>query len=229
MHRGSDVPSDVEAPFPWAHYGARTCATALHADDALTPLSYHHSPLLNAFSLRSSSNSPPPLSSTSSSSSSSFVEDPRDPISSSSHSHNPHTSGSHIHSHPRARRHSLSHTRPHAHRHADASLPMHVSPSQSSHARPAWTPGEDARLRQAIAQHGEKQWAAIANEVGSRDAASCYQRWNRVLKTSIRRDPFSHEEMYKLAWLVRRLGARNFSAIAKQMPGRTDGMLFLCS
>lgn len=47
-------------------------------------------------------------------------------------------------------------------------------------AKNSWSKAESARLRQLVAQYGERDWASIANELGTnRTPAACLKQYRR--------------------------------------------------
>ncbi|EEC45510.1 predicted protein, partial [Phaeodactylum tricornutum CCAP 1055/1] len=48
----------------------------------------------------------------------------------------------------------------------------------------------------------------------------CTQRWNRVLKPSLVKGPWTEDEDRKVTELVQKYGAKKWSTIARHLPGR---------
>ncbi|CDF38231.1 unnamed protein product [Chondrus crispus] len=66
-----------------------------------------------------------------------------------------------------------------------------------------WSEQEDARLREAVSQHG-RDWAQAAAHVGNgRTNRGCRQRWLLRLQTSVSKGPFTMAEMSRLRDLLR--------------------------
>lgn len=83
----------------------------------------------------------------------------------------------------------------------------------------AWRDAEDALLREAVAQHGERRWTLVARHVGTRSDAQCYERWMSVFKPS-RRGSWTAEEDRQLMRTVDRLSAQgefHFGDVAREM------------
>ncbi|KAK4653886.1 hypothetical protein QC762_511015 [Podospora pseudocomata] len=59
--------------------------------------------------------------------------------------------------------------------------------------RGAWTPDEDRKLRQAVAQAGLK-WSAVSKMMQTRNADQCAKRWQHVLGPDHRHDAWTPEE-----------------------------------
>ncbi|RLN18848.1 myb-related protein Myb4-like [Panicum miliaceum] len=88
--------------------------------------------------------------------------------------------------------------------------------------RGAWSPEEDQRLVAYIRQHGHPNWRALPRQAGLlRCGKSCRLRWINYLRPDIKRGNFSADEEALIVRLHRELGNR-WSAIAAQLPGRTD-------
>nr|CAB3499376.1 unnamed protein product [Digitaria exilis] len=88
--------------------------------------------------------------------------------------------------------------------------------------RGAWSPEEDQRLAAYIQQHGHPNWRALPRQAGLlRCGKSCRLRWINYLRPDIKRGNFSADEEALIVRLHAELGNR-WSAIAAQLPGRTD-------
>ncbi|CAD6212900.1 unnamed protein product [Miscanthus lutarioriparius] len=88
--------------------------------------------------------------------------------------------------------------------------------------RGAWSPEEDQRLVVYIQQNGHPNWRALPRQAGLlRCGKSCRLRWINYLRPDIKRGNFSADEEALIVRLHRELGNR-WSAIAAQLPGRTD-------
>ncbi|EER91482.1 transcription factor MYB4 [Sorghum bicolor] len=88
--------------------------------------------------------------------------------------------------------------------------------------RGAWSPEEDQRLVAYIQQNGHPNWRALPRQAGLlRCGKSCRLRWINYLRPDIKRGNFSADEEALIVRLHRELGNR-WSAIAAQLPGRTD-------
>ncbi|KAK4786556.1 hypothetical protein SAY86_010389 [Trapa natans] len=85
-----------------------------------------------------------------------------------------------------------------------------------------WTPEEDELLVSYIQKHGHANWRALPKLSGLlRCGKSCRLRWINYLRPDIKRGNFTHEEEDAIIELHQELGNR-WSAIAAQLPGRTD-------
>ncbi|XP_047096129.1 transcription factor MYB4-like [Lolium rigidum] len=88
--------------------------------------------------------------------------------------------------------------------------------------RGTWSPEEDQVLADYIAQHGHPNWRALPRHAGLlRCGKSCRLRWINYLRPDIKRGNFTADEEDRIIRLHQSLGNR-WSAIAAQLPGRTD-------
>jgi hypothetical protein len=83
-----------------------------------------------------------------------------------------------------------------------------------------WTLSEDELLRAAVETHGAKNWKLIASKLTDRTEVQCLHRWQKVLKPTLVKGPWTAEEDRKVVELVGRLGAKKWSQIAANLPGR---------
>ncbi|KAJ3363697.1 Myb-like DNA-binding domain protein [Allomyces javanicus] len=96
--------------------------------------------------------------------------------------------------------------------------------------RGRFTRDEDAALRAAVTQCGEK-WSDVARLVLGRTDMQCRERYYNNVKAKMEEGPvptgeWTAEEDSKLLELVAKVGTK-WSTVAEQMPGRTDGMVRL--
>ncbi|CAL5037601.1 unnamed protein product [Urochloa decumbens] len=85
-----------------------------------------------------------------------------------------------------------------------------------------WTPEEDHKLMNYIQKHGHGSWRALPELAGlNRCGKSCRLRWTNYLRPDIKRGKFSKDEEQTILQLHSILGNK-WSAIAKNLPGRTD-------
>ncbi|KAM0930623.1 hypothetical protein ACQ4PT_000823 [Festuca glaucescens] len=88
--------------------------------------------------------------------------------------------------------------------------------------RGTWSPEEDQVLTDYIAVHGHPNWRALPKHAGLlRCGKSCRLRWINYLRPDIKRGNFTADEEDRIIRLHQSLGNR-WSAIAAQLPGRTD-------
>jgi len=83
-----------------------------------------------------------------------------------------------------------------------------------------WTKDEDDALRQAVELNGAKNWKMIAERLPHRTEVQCLHRWQKVLKPTLVKGPWTAEEDAKVVELVKQHGAKKWSLIASQLPGR---------
>lgn len=79
---------------------------------------------------------------------------------------------------------------------------------------------QDTALRHAVEQHGAKNWKAIAKFLPGRSEVQCLHRWQKVLKPSLVKGPWTAEEDRTVEEHVRKHGACKWSKIADVLPGR---------
>ncbi|XP_054824938.1 transcription factor CSA-like isoform X2 [Prosopis cineraria] len=88
-------------------------------------------------------------------------------------------------------------------------------------ARGHWRPGEDAKLKELVAQYGPQNWNLIAEHLDGRSGKSCRLRWFNQLDPRINRRAFSDEEEERLLAAHKAYGNK-WALIARLFPGRTD-------
>ncbi|KAL4257294.1 MYB transcription factor 20 [Pleurotus pulmonarius] len=85
-----------------------------------------------------------------------------------------------------------------------------------------WSADEDSLLKAAVDIHGENDnWKIIAQAVPGRSNKACRKRWLHSLSPTVKKSAWTAAEDDKLLECYRSLGPR-WSAIARQIPGRTD-------
>jgi Myb-like DNA-binding domain len=95
----------------------------------------------------------------------------------------------------------------------------------ASPSKQAWTPGEDARLRDVVGAMGSHRWRTVAEMMGShRSAKQCRERWRHHLSPTIRKTPWTEGEDSLLLNLQAKLGNR-WAEMAKHFPGRCDNSI----
>lgn len=77
-------------------------------------------------------------------------------------------------------------------------------------------------LRIAVSEHGGKNWKKIAMAAfgDSKSDVQCLHRWQKVLDPKLVKGPWTKEEDAKVLALVELHGAKKWSVIAAQLPGR---------
>lgn len=83
-----------------------------------------------------------------------------------------------------------------------------------------WSKEEDDRLRMIVDEFGTKNWKLVASKIDGRDQGQCQHRWQKVLKPSLIKGPWTEDEDRKVVELVKKLGAKKWSLIASHLPGR---------
>jgi len=83
-----------------------------------------------------------------------------------------------------------------------------------------WTTEEDDALRTAVEEHGAKNWKLISQRLPDRTEVQCLHRWQKVLKPTLVKGPWTNLEDGKVLELVKRYGAKKWSLIASNLPGR---------
>ncbi|KAE8692737.1 Myb-related protein Myb4 [Hibiscus syriacus] len=85
-----------------------------------------------------------------------------------------------------------------------------------------WTPEEDRKLIAYVTRYGCWNWRQLPKYAGlQRCGKSCRLRWLNYLRPNVKRGNYSMEEEETIIRLHEKLGNR-WSAIAAQLPGRTD-------
>jgi hypothetical protein len=99
----------------------------------------------------------------------------------------------------------------------------HFDPTidQTTARKGPWIPEEDAKLTDAVKNHGSN-WVAIATFVPSRTKAQCISRWKSVLGVTVKEGKWTGEEDAKLTDAVKKHGGNNWFAVAALVPGRTN-------
>eukprot|EP00980_Cylindrotheca_fusiformis_P004643 scaffold991_cov128-Cylindrotheca_fusiformis.AAC.15 len=83
-----------------------------------------------------------------------------------------------------------------------------------------WSKHEDDTLKQAVEEHGAKNWKLISTRLPGRSEVQCLHRWQKVLKPTLVKGPWTADEDRKVIELVKKYGAKKWSLIASNLPGR---------
>ena len=83
-----------------------------------------------------------------------------------------------------------------------------------------WTKEEDETLKDAVEEHGAKNWKTISVRLPGRTEVQCLHRWQKVLKPTLIKGPWTGDEDRKVVELVKKYGAKKWSLIASNLPGR---------
>jgi hypothetical protein len=102
-----------------------------------------------------------------------------------------------------------------------------VDPSIDNGRTGKWTEDEDIKLKDAVHEHGIKDWVTLAALVPGRTRVQCQNRWHDALNPSIdqltkRTGKWVEDEDIKLKDAVQKHGAgNNWAKIGGLVPGRT--------
>ncbi|KAI0169438.1 Homeodomain-like protein [Hypoxylon sp. FL1284] len=94
-------------------------------------------------------------------------------------------------------------------------------PSTAEQRRGPWSRSEDDRLRQLVDLRGPTNWVAIANELGTRSAKQCRERYHQNLKQSLDHTPIRPDEGDLINTMVNQIG-RRWAEIARRLDNRCD-------
>jgi transcription factor MYB, plant len=75
-------------------------------------------------------------------------------------------------------------------------------------------------LKQAVKIHEHKNWKRVAEHLPGKTEVQCLHRWTKVLDPDLTKGPWSEEEDGKVRQLVAVYGAKKWSKIAAELPGR---------
>jgi hypothetical protein len=91
--------------------------------------------------------------------------------------------------------------------------------STSSNQTTKWSKEEDESLRKAVDEHG-LEWNTISKDFPRHTEVQCMNRWQRVLKPSLIKGPWTDDEDTSVIELVGKYGAKKWSLISSHLPGR---------
>mmetsp|Transcript_23162 Transcript_23162/g.33956 ORF Transcript_23162/g.33956 Transcript_23162/m.33956 type:complete len:992 (+) Transcript_23162:143-3118(+) len=106
---------------------------------------------------------------------------------------------------------------------SDSEIDDCASPSQlvlRKGEKAKWTSEEDEVLRGAVKEHDFKNWKKVAEHLPGKTEVQCLHRWTKVLNPELTKGPWTEEEDAKVRYLVGVHGAKKWSKIASQLPGR---------
>jgi hypothetical protein len=83
-----------------------------------------------------------------------------------------------------------------------------------------WSVQEDAILQQAVSMHDGKNWKSIASFLEGKTEVQCLHRWTKVLNPNLTKGPWTDDEDRLVVELVEKHGAKKWSLIAQNLPGR---------
>ncbi|KAI1771780.1 hypothetical protein F4818DRAFT_189495 [Hypoxylon cercidicola] len=93
--------------------------------------------------------------------------------------------------------------------------------STAEQRRGPWSRSEDERLKQLVDLRGPTNWVAIANELGTRSAKQCRERYHQNLKQSLDHTPIRPDEGVLINTMVNQIGKR-WAEIARHLHNRCD-------
>ena len=85
---------------------------------------------------------------------------------------------------------------------------------------PLWNKQDDDKLKALVDEHGQKNWDIVAKHMQDRSEQSCVDRWQQVLRPQLIKGPWTEDEDRKLMALVKEIGAKRWTHIAGELPGR---------
>jgi hypothetical protein len=87
-----------------------------------------------------------------------------------------------------------------------------------------FTPEEDFRLRQLVAEHGDHSWRTLAKFMPNRNSRQCRERWLNYLNPARNIEPWTESEDALLEQAYETLGPR-WVYMMRLFPSRTDAMI----
>ncbi|KAJ0966718.1 hypothetical protein J5N97_023635 [Dioscorea zingiberensis] len=94
-----------------------------------------------------------------------------------------------------------------------------VGPTRRS-SKGGWTKEQDEQLIRAVQKFNGKSWKKIAEYVPGKTDVMCLHRYDKVLNPNLIKGSWTKEEDDQIIRLVAQHGTKNWSIIAKSVPGR---------
>ncbi|GKZ00799.1 hypothetical protein MPSEU_001031600 [Mayamaea pseudoterrestris] len=86
---------------------------------------------------------------------------------------------------------------------------------------PKWPKQHDELLKQAVEKYGTDDWNKIASQFkGERTTSECQTRYQKLKNGTSKAGPWTEDEDLKVVELVQKHGAKRWSLIAEELPGR---------
>ncbi|CAM9510401.1 unnamed protein product, partial [Hapterophycus canaliculatus] len=83
-----------------------------------------------------------------------------------------------------------------------------------------WSAAEDTQLKKLVDSNGTGNWRVVAESIPGKTDMQCFHRWTKVFNGGTK-GPWSAADDARVAELVGQIGAKKWSCIAAQLPGRT--------
>ena len=92
--------------------------------------------------------------------------------------------------------------------------------TSTTSSKKSWSKDDDEKLKTLIEEHGSKDFLLISQLMTNKTEGQCSQRWHKVLKPSLVKGAWTEDEDRQVIELVAKYGARKWSLIASNLPGR---------
>jgi hypothetical protein len=105
--------------------------------------------------------------------------------------------------------------------HASLQFPQDSdTPGQGTQKTGRWTAAQDARLTELVAQNGPRNWSEVARQLQGHTEKQCRDHWFDNLNPALVKGSWTPEEDAIIIEWVRQNGPKNWSELAKLLPGR---------